>query len=88
MQDRRPRWIASSEICIILHIAFWLPPRRLSPKFSLLLRPVSGYKQMFYLADTPQKLNDTHRVIRFIYPLIFFPSLFIKSEIQLFRLGI
>ena len=35
------------------------PSRRLSINFGLLLGTVSGYKQMLFLADTPQKVENT-----------------------------
>ena len=44
---------------------------------------VSGYKQMFYLAATPQKKDNIRPGICFAYSC--FPSIHLKSEIQLFR---
>ena len=44
---------------------------------------VSGYKQMFHLAATPQKKDSIHRGICFAYSSITFIHL--KSEIPLFR---
>ena len=42
--------------------------------FSLFIDTVSGYKQMFYLADTPQEVYNIHRATCFhnscIFPLI------------------
>ena len=44
---------------------------------------VSGYKQMFYLAATPQKKDNIRPGICFAYSC--FTSIHLKSEIQLFR---
>ena len=41
---------------------------------------------MFYLADTPQKVDKIHRAICFAYSCI--SSILFKSEVQLFRLRI
>ena len=41
---------------------------------------------MFYLADTPQKVDKIHRAICFAYSCI--SSILFKSEVQLFRLQI
>ena len=41
---------------------------------------------MFYLADTPQKVDKIHRALCFAYSCI--SSILFKSEVQLFRLRI
>ena len=61
-----PRWITASGICIILHIncsinKLYLLDFLLS--FGLFLCTVSGYKQIFFLSDTPHKVDNIYRAI-------------------------
>ena len=46
----------------------------------------TGYKQMFFLADSPQNVDKIHRAICFAYYCISWIQF--KSEVQLFRLWI
>lgn len=61
-------------------------PTPLLQNFGLFLGMVLGYKRMFHLAGTPQKVDKVHREICFAYFRIS-PTQF-KSEVQLFRLRI
>ena len=61
-----------------------LPPHRLSFFLVLFLGTVSGYEQVFNLADTLQKVDKIHRAMCFAYSFI--SSIQSKAEVQLFRL--
>ena len=85
--SRRPRWITSSEICIISYIvrkpnsitvlSFFqniffptsFPPGRLYLLnfVGLFSAQFQDINTGFFLADTPQKVDNIHREIRFAY---------------------
>ena len=62
--------------CFIIHakclfLIRSLAPRRLFLKnFGLFLGAVSGYKKMYFLVGTPQKVDNIHRAKCFVYSCI------------------
>lgn len=61
---------------IILHIILVVD---LIQNFGLFLGSVSGYNQFFFLLDTPQKVDNTHRAIFFLQVFAFLPLTLVRN---------